>query len=71
LIFHSRVGRDHRRALRLPVAIAEPAVILPAGVDDMGHGLVGDGADDIVQRFRPPPRAARVDLILPRIGGHP
>jgi hypothetical protein len=54
-------GGDDGRALVGPVAIAEPAVILAAGVDDDFHRLVGDLADRRVDFLCAPAAAAGID----------
>ncbi|MBY6201861.1 hypothetical protein KUV65_10845 [Maritalea mobilis] len=61
LVGHGGFGRDDPRALRLPVAISKPAMILPARVDDRGDRLISQTPDDLGQRLGTGPCAARID----------
>jgi hypothetical protein len=49
VISHGSLAGDDHRALRLPVAVAEPAMILPAGIDHIDHRLIGDAAHRVMQ----------------------
>jgi hypothetical protein len=53
--------RDDFRALRSEVAVAQPAVVLAAGVDDPLHRLVGDLLDRRVDLLRALDAGAAVD----------
>ena len=68
LIGDGRLRGDDRGAFCLPVAIAQPAVILPAGIDDMGDGAVGQRGDDLVDHSRAVPRTAGIHENDARVG---
>jgi hypothetical protein len=61
LVLDGRARRDDGGALRLLIAVAEPAMVLAAGVDDVAHRRVGDLADSIVDRRSALPGPAGID----------
>ncbi len=61
VVGHGIIRCHDGRALGLPVSVAQPAVVLAAGIDHMGDRLISDGADYLMQLLGGLPACTCVD----------
>ena len=61
VVGHCGFGCDHGRTLSLPIAVAQPTMVLPAGVDHLFHRLICHGVHRCVQRLGALPGSPRIN----------